>query len=197
MSLQVEAKIGYTGTDDRYRDAQGRMAEPCSSSLRDYSTCFACHTNARFCPQTLAHDSVIHTACCMPVGGGGENNVIIPAYNIAILSCDHTLSSISPARLRRGWPSSDTPSRPCACLLAHALPLALHLLAHPAPHLLCSRMQLTGTNTYWPRLVANRLRAPKEHAWHAASLSSSSRRFPQTLGCHQSLLLFVLSMSHF
>ena len=54
MSLQVGAKIGYTGTDDRCREEW-----PSPARLHHYPTC---HTNARFSPQTPAHDSVIHTA---------------------------------------------------------------------------------------------------------------------------------------
>ena len=163
----------------------------------DYSALSTGHTNARFSPQTHAHDSLIHIAQQgMPCQTVVAKRVSSSAPATTCLSCFATTPS--PSRLRIVCPSSDTPSRPCACLLAaadagHALPLALHLLAHLLhPVMLC--MQHTSTNIYWSRLVANRVCASTESRRSTPGTQrpypSSSRRFPQTLGCHQSLLLF-------
>ena len=91
--------------------------------------------------------------------------VIMAASNMAVLSCDHTL----PQRVcgESGRQAIRHPGRVhLLCLLLHTHYHWRCTFSHTQLHPVMLCMQLTGTNTanhtYCARLVANRLRRPKD-----------------------------------
>jgi hypothetical protein len=123
-------------------------------------------SQTRFFLQPHAHDSLMHTARCQTVAKRVSSSH--QQYRRAVVRPHpHRASRL----LARADSVSVNRNAVPPCLPAgHAL--ALHLFA-PRSTLLCSACS-TSTNSYWPRLVANRVRRCPSPTKYADSLSSSS-----------------------